>query len=399
MKINKYYILGAITLLTILASCEKNEVLLFENYNCEFRFQDNSSAHPKATLYQNILEKNRKNGLVGAVLLVRDKDGLWIGADGKADIASNVDMQSCNNFLIASISKVFTSAATYRLIDKGILSLEDPVSKWLDEAVVKKVDNAEKAKIKHLLSHTSGIPDYYTLQFELDRINRITNNFTKEKVLKYTYGKSATNSVGETYYYSNTNFLILAMILEKASGLTFEEVYQQEVFTPLELNSAYYSEERPIPEGCVKGYVDIYGNGQYVESEFLYNDELGIGGDGGIAVNAYDLAIFFEGLMKGNLISTSSINEMTNWFDLPEDWTSSDDPYGQNENGYGIEKFNTVHGPAVGHTGGIDGFSTIALYFLNEEATYVLLLNSAGNEKGAIAREEIYKEITSEMFK
>ncbi|MEL7021331.1 MAG: serine hydrolase domain-containing protein [Bacteroidota bacterium] len=399
MNTNKINWIGiTIALLTIVfTACEKNEILPVDNYSCELGIQDNSSEHPKADVYQNILENNRKNGLVGAVLLVRDKDGLWIGADGKADVASGTDMKSCNTFLIASISKVFTSAATYRYIDQGVLSLEDPISKWLDESIIENVSNAEEAQVKHLLAHTSGIADFYTFQFELDRINKITNGFTKEGVLEYIYGVPAVNEIG-TYYYSNTNFLLLALILERASGLTFEQVYQQEVFSPLALNSAYYSETQPIPEGTVKGYVDVYGNGQYIESEFLYNDELGIGGDGGIAINAYDLAIFFEEMMKGNLISDASLREMTNWFDMPADWVSEDDILGQNENGFGIEKFNTQYGAAVGHTGGIDGFSTIAMYFPEEDMTYILLLNSAGSEKGGNSREQIFKETLEEMF-
>ncbi|MEM9887792.1 MAG: serine hydrolase domain-containing protein [Bacteroidota bacterium] len=386
------------TALVSLTSCEKNEVLPASNYSCDLGNIDNSTNHPKAAIYQNILSENRKNGLVGAVLLVKDKDGVWAGADGKADIASDIEMASCNTFLIASISKVFTSAAIYRYIDQGVLTLEDPVSKWLDASIIEKVNNADQAQIKHLLAHTSGIADYYTFQFELDRINKITNNFTKLDVLKYTYGVATTNEVGATYYYSNTNFLLLAMILESASGLSFEQVYQQEVFAPLGLNSAYYSEEQPIPDGCVKGYVDVYGNGQHIESEFLYNDELGIGGDGGIAINAFDLATFFEQMIKGNLISDNAINAMTSWFDLPEEWTSPDDIYGQVENGFGIEKFNTQYGTAVGHTGGIDGFSSIALYFPEEDMTYILLLNSAGNEEGGNSRDKIFNEVMEEMF-
>ena len=304
----------------------------------------------------------------------------------------------CFVSFIASISKVFTSAATYRYIDQGILSLEDPISQWLDASIINNVKNAEDAKVKHLLAHTSGIADFYTFQFELDRINKVTNDFTKQDVLEYVYGVNPTNAVGESYYYSNTNFLLLAMILEKASGLSFEQVYQQEVFTPLGLNSAYYSEENPIPEGCVKGYADIYGNGQFAESEFLYNDELGIGGDGGIAINAWDLAIFFEEMMNGNLISSSSLNEMTQWFDLPSDWIAADDILGQSQNGFGIERYNTEYGSAVGHTGGIDGFATLAMHFPDEDITFVLLTNSVGNEQGGNSFESIIREVLEEIF-
>jgi len=284
MTIKNTFLLSISAVVLFIISCEKNDVLPVNYYNCNTTFQDTSKVHPKASKYQSILETHRKNGLVGAVLLVKDKHGLWIGADGKADIASNIDLQPCNQFLIASISKVFTSVAIYRYIDKGILSLDDPINKWIDRSITNKVKNANEAKIRHLLAHTSGIVNYHTLQFELERINRISNSWTKEEVLEFVYGSKATNVVGEVYHYSNTNFLLLSMILENASGLSFEEIYQQEVFDPLGLSSAYYSETQPIPDGCVKGYADVFNNSQYVESEFLFIDDLGNGGAGGMAI-------------------------------------------------------------------------------------------------------------------
>jgi len=394
MKIKSLF--GILIVALFITSCEKNVVLPLDNYSCDAPFQDTSNIHPNASKYQSILETYRKNGLVGAVLLVKDKHGLWVGADGKADIASGIDVKPCNQFLIASISKVFTSAAVYRYIDKGVLSLEDPINKWIEESITNKVENANEAQIKHLLAHTSGIVDYYTLQMVLDNANNTFNDWTKEEILTFVYGKKATNAVGEAYYYSNTNFLLLSMILERASGLSFEEVYQQEVFDPLGLSSAYYSETQFIPDGCVKGYFDLYGNGQFVESDFFYEDELGIGGDGGIAINAYDIAHFFEQLMTSNLLTSTSLAEMTNWFDLPEAYHW--EPYGQTENGFGIEKFNTQYGYAVGHSGGIAGFSSLALYFPEDEMTYVFLTNSIGNEAGNDSEEAIFLETLDVMF-
>ena len=379
----------------VISSCENNESFPADYYNCTFSFADSSSIHPKAGIYQEFLDRNRKQGIIGATLMVKDRFGVWIGASGKADLTSNIVMKPCNSFLIASISKVFTATAIFSYIDDGLLSLEDPVNKWVSSSITDKIKNANESKIKHLLSHTSGIADYYTTQFELDRINRIYNSWTQEDVLKYVYGKKPTNGVGETYYYSNTNYLLLSLILEKASGLRLEEVYKEKIFAPLNLTSGYYSAEKPIPYGTVKGYVDIYGNGQYVESEFLYKDEIGIGGDGGIVMNAYDLGKFFENLMKGNLISSSSLSEMTNWFDLPQDWVDED--FGHFQNGYGLEHNKTPYGNSVGHTGGIDGFLSIAQYFPDEDATFVLLVNSGSYDNQP--RLNIYNETLKEMFK
>ena len=91
---------------------------------------------------------------------------------------------------------------------------------------------------------------------------------------------------------------MLSLILENISGKSFESIYRDEIFDPLNLSSAYYSETNKIPNDCPKGYLDFYGNGQFIESKFLYNDELGIGGDGGIAINCYDLLTFFQHWLK-----------------------------------------------------------------------------------------------------
>ncbi|MEM6845053.1 MAG: serine hydrolase [Bacteroidota bacterium] len=377
-----------------LLRCTESEVLPSTYYDQPSSFADSSAEHPQAAVYQSILDQHQRQGLVGATLLVKDQEGLWVGAAGYADIASNVRMDPNHVFFIASISKLFTASAIYRYIDQGLLSFNDKVSQWLSDEVVDNVENTNQATIAHLLSHRSGILDFYTTQFDLDRLNA-DQEWTKEEVLRYIYGKSAEFEVDADYSYSNTNFLLLSMILEQVSGKSFEEVYQEEVFNPLNLTSAYYSEEQIIPEGVVKGYVDLYDNNQFVESAFLYEDELGIGGDGGVAINAYHLAIFLENLVSDDFISASSQALMTDWFPLPEDYHWEE--YGQTENGYGIERFNTKYESAIGHTGGIDGFSTYGFYFPESDMTYVLLCNSASLASGDI-HASLFEEVLDMMF-
>ncbi|MGD1894411.1 MAG: serine hydrolase domain-containing protein [Cyclobacteriaceae bacterium] len=374
--------------------CTEPEVLPTTYYDQPPSFADSSAEHPKASVYQSILEQHQRQGLVGATLLVKDQNGLWIGAAGYSDIANDVPMEPDHVFFIASISKVFTASAVYRYIDQGLLSFDDKISQWLSDEVIDNVENSDQATIAHLLSHRSGILDFYTNQFDLDRLNA-DQKWTKEEVLTYIYGKPAEFEIDASYSYSNTNFLLLSMILEQVSGKSFEELYQEEVFNPLNLSSAYYSEEQIIPEGVVKGYVDLYDNKQFVESTFLYEDELGIGGDGGVAINAYHLAVFLENLVNDSFISASSQALMTDWFPLPEDYHW--DEYGQTDNGYGLERFNTKYESAFGHTGGIDGFSTYGFYFPESDMTYVLLCNSASLASGDI-HASIFEKVLNEMF-
>ncbi|MEC7755037.1 MAG: serine hydrolase domain-containing protein [Bacteroidota bacterium] len=389
---NRTYLLPTL-FIVLLWACANPDIYPESYYSCSFNFNDSSQNHPRAAVYQEILDRNRKAGIVGAAMMIKDSDGVWIGASGKADIASGIDVAPCSPFLIASISKSFTAATIMALKDDGLLSLDDPVTEWVDGKIAEKLENVKGSTLRHLLNHTSGIPDYYTLQFELDRINREDNGWTQEEVLAYAFGKKATNAIGETYYYSNTNYLLLGMIIEKASGLSLQEAYEQKIFIPAGLSSAYYSTTRPIPPGTVKGYVDIYGNGQYVESEFLYRDELNTA-DGGIAINAYDLGLFFEKLLKGDIISEQSLAEMTAYEDLPSDWVDED--FGHFQNGLGLEHNRTPYGNSSGHTGGIDGFLTIAQYFPEHDATFILLVNSGSYENQQ--RLNIYRESLKAMF-
>ena len=142
-----------------------------------------------------------------------------------------------------------------------------------------------------------------------------------------------------------------------------------------------------------KGYVDIYGDGKYVESKFLYIDELNTA-DGGIAINALETGLFFEKLLKGEVISQTSLDQMTDCFVLPEGWW--DPKYHTMQSGYGIEKFFTPNGIAFGHTGSIMGFSSVVQYFPDSDRTFVMIVNSSSYEDAPQAN--IYKECMKIMF-
>ena len=377
----------------LFSSCEKAEILSTTDYGCDSTILADTESHPKAAIYQEIMDRNQKLEIVGASLMIKDDDGIWLGTAGKADISSNVPILPCHSFLIAGITKTFTATTVFKYIDMGILSLNDPLNKWLPNSIVNNLENVKQSTIREALNHTSGIPDYYTTDFELDRINRVYNNWNQYKVLEYAYNQKATNTAGETYYYSNSNYLLLGIILERASGKSLAELYNDVIFEPFGLSSAYYANDNKIASDTVKGYVDLYGNGQYVQSEFLYRDELGTA-DGGIGMNAYDLGIFYENLLKGNIISEASLEQMTNWFDLPSDWVDED--FGHFQNGMGIERNRTPYENSVGHTGGIDGFLSIAQYFPESDKTFILLINSGSYENQA--RLNIYNETLKVLF-
>jgi D-alanyl-D-alanine carboxypeptidase len=362
-KIKIYtFIIAAILLCC--SSCEKDGIIPSNQFNNTLSFEDNSFQHIKNDTYQSVIDSYIKKGIIGTSIYVKDNNGIWIGAGGKADILSNIDVDKGNQFMIASITKVFTATVLFSLVDNGILSIDDNISEWIPSSIANNIENANEATIADLLSHKSGIADYYTTKFEMARYNTEHNYWVQEDILKYVYGKEASFPVGQKYSYSNTNFLLLGMIIENATNMTLKDAYDEHIFLPLELENAYYGTGRDAAStSLISGYYNLYGNG-FILSDFLYKDELSTG-DGGIIINPQDLGRFFDELMQGNLLSQASLMKMQDWFDIE----------GNGKNGFGLEYFENEHGISYGHTGGADGFTSVAHYYPNEDITVIILLN------------------------
>ncbi|MEL7533682.1 MAG: serine hydrolase domain-containing protein [Bacteroidota bacterium] len=355
---------------------------------------DGLSQHPKADIYQEIVDRNAARGIVGTTIFIKDAEGIWAGSHGMADLAAQRAMRACDRQMIASISKPFTSAVTYRLIEEGILGIDDPIKDYLPEEVVKKLANVDVATVKECLSHRSGIPDYYNLGFLVDQINVYDNVHSYEDLLRYTYGKKADFPAGTSYAYSNNNFVILGMIAEAVSGQTLATLYQNYIFDPMGLEQALYDLENPLPDDIGKGYADLYGDGNVVLSEFLYRDETRTP-DGGIVIDNYDLYRFFSGLVKGELLQESSLDQMLELFDLPEDWQDTE-ILGQVKNGYGIEHFEHHGTYGYGHTGGVDGFLSMAYYYPEEDFMFIQVINTASFDYEP--RIDMFNELAEIMF-
>jgi D-alanyl-D-alanine carboxypeptidase len=362
-KIKIYtFIIAAILLCC--SSCEKDGIIPSNQFNNTLSFEDNSFQHIKNDTYQSVIDSYIKKGIIGTSIYVKDNNGIWIGAGGKADILSNIDVDKGDQFMIASITKVFTATVLFSLVDNGILSIDDNISEWIPSSIANNIENANEATIADLLSHKSGIADYYTTKFEMARYNTEHNYWVQEDILKYVYGKEASFPVGQKYSYSNTNFLLLGMIIENATNMTLKDAYDEHLFLPLELENAYYDTGRDAAStSLISGYYNLYGNG-FILSDFLYKDELSTG-DGGIIINPQDLGRFFDELMQGNLLSQASLMKMQDWFDIE----------GNGKNGFGLEYFENEHGISYGHTGGADGFTSVAHYYPNEDITVIILLN------------------------
>ncbi len=185
---------------------------------------------------------HRAVGLVAAV--VRGNDTLLFKAYGKADLEWDVPMQPDAMFEIGSVSKQFAAASILQLRDAGKLSLDDPITRWVPALGA----SGEKITLRRLLSHTSGIFDFSgEPDFEL---NWFAPRFPRDSATSLIRIEPFKFPVGTAEAYSNSGFWLLGLVVEKASGMKYEDYLKQRIFEPLGMtHSMYCNSSTNVPTG------------------------------------------------------------------------------------------------------------------------------------------------------
>lgn len=314
MRSQLLIIAALVAIFIALDSCRKDEIQRPSTLSCNLVESTTYRANPKSAQFQSLIEKYVKAGLPGITLLVKDDHGFYIGSAGMADIKKGIDMQPCHIAKIASITKFMLGAAVMRLQEKGILSLDDPIKKYLPEGTLAKIANGkEPVSIRNLMNHTSGFYDLIEDNgFYLQVLNNPSKHWNPDDLLQYVYNKPAVFKFnpGDTAAYSNTNYLLLSMIVEKASKKSHSLVMHEEVFDRLNMNDTYYFWHDPLPGGHVaQGYYDLYNNGTLMN---LTNWNTGSGnGYGGVYSTVWDMYLFSEALFeKKTLLTQASLDQM-----------------------------------------------------------------------------------------
>ncbi|MEQ9297901.1 MAG: serine hydrolase domain-containing protein [Cyclobacteriaceae bacterium] len=381
-------------LVACVSSCMNLEDLNPDYYTC-YSLPEVPIAHPRAGEFQDFVDSKVREGLPGLNMMVRTTDGqAWFGAAGKADIHNNIPLLPCHRMIIASVSKIATASAVFKLVHAGKINIDDKLSGYLSGEYMDKIENAKVVTIEQLLDHTSGLFDYLNpTKWELTSINEPYKSASPAEKLKFAYGKSPDHAPGETYAYSNTNFVLLGLLVEKVSGQSLAKYLTENIFIPLGLNSIFVGdEETHLPSGIPKGYLDIHGNETLVQSEFWYHFDLATG-DGGVITTMYELGVFIEELLAGNVVSSESLEVMKDDFELPEDWKG----FYHERNGHGFEIYETPYGTAYGHTGAVYGFLTVAWHFPDSGVTIIHSINGVSDKIFDI-REKLTDEVMDMIF-
>lgn len=368
MKSIKLLILIALITLFV-TSCAEESITPDNDINCTMNFQN----HPNAAPLQALADTYANDGFVGMTLLIDDSiDGLWIGASGYASIEKDIEMNTCNIHHTASLYKTYIATVIMQLAEENKIDLNDKLSSYLTSDITDKIPNGNSVSIKNLLQQRTGIPDIFEIEFITDFFNNPTKQYTIEELLDYVFNKDSLSDVDSEFHYSDANFSLLTLVIEKVEG-NYIEALKSRIFEPLNLKDTYFLENtNQTPLGLADSYWDRYDDGNIENNSDIQTAlTVGLRGSDGIVTTANDLKIFIQALASGNL--GTNIAQMTEFLEVPLEVQEREVYSGY---GMGLMKVNIGGGDWYGHFGNQIGSGAIVLYNADKDITIVALQNT-----------------------
>jgi CubicO group peptidase (beta-lactamase class C family) len=320
--------------------------------------------------------KHKFHKFNGSVLVAEKGRIIYKKSFGYADFKNKKPLTGASVFNIASISKQFTAAAVMLSVERGLLRLDDSLSKYFPEIPY------EGITVKQMLTHTSGLPEQNEFMFKYwNTDNPITNRDMVEYLIKYK--PEAAFKPGESFKYCNTNYALLAMIVEKVNGQKFQDFVTKNIFEPLEMRQTRFLDPtagnyKTIPNQTENYIADTEGKEYLLPQDIPeYKNAValtGLVGAGNIHSTATDLLKWQESLKTAKILKRESIDEMAS----PQVKANVDnsDAYG-----YGLA-IKAIYGDTrVYHYGGTLGFWNSLQHFKNADRTVIVLTNNE-SEKG-----------------
>jgi CubicO group peptidase (beta-lactamase class C family) len=303
-----------------------------------------------------------------AVLAMRPGRVLLMEGYGLADIASKQAITACTRFELASVSKAMTATAVLILQERGLLSIDDDVRKFIPE--LPKYPNGP-LRIRDMLQHVSGLTNY----LELESVPKSNKRYWVNADYLAALGKAELDfPIGQKYEYNNTNYMLMAIVIERAAKKPFGEAMRDEIFVPAGMKNTFvHSGPGSIPKNTAPPCNDAIGyeknDGSWVATwglppAFREADHLEVG-DGAIWSNLEDMANWDTALRTNKLLKPATMKLAL---------TGS-----KKNKGYGLgwqlyhEDDGSLYG--YGHDGYWEGFNTMYYNYLTDKHTVVLLSN------------------------
>lgn len=326
-----------------------------------------------ARRFQGTLDRVRREQEIpgAAAAVVIPGEGVWVGASGVADVRTREPVRAETLFEVASVTKTFVAALVLKLAEDGVLGLDDRLARW-----VPRFPGSRRITLRQLLNHTSGTADFATdgRFVSAQRRRGMTATWTPKQLLRYAPESLA--EPGERWHYSNTNYLLLGLVIERATDSTVGRQLHRRLLPRSTFGRIVFQpEERPRGAVAV-GYMDLDNdpeleatlNNPYVPSTAEAHISWS---SGSMLASAGDVARAADMLFRGDRLSARSRREMTRWV------KALDPP----EYGLGLGRDQLAGEEVWGHSGDIVGFHADVWHLPRSGATVAALINhQAGAE-------------------
>ncbi|MEU9187235.1 serine hydrolase domain-containing protein [Streptomyces sp. NPDC048484] len=325
-------------------------------------------AEPDVAGLREVLRTALTQGAPGAIARIDDHGTVQNVAEGIADKATGRAIDNADRFRIGSVTKTFSAVVLLQLVDEGALGLDTSVNTYLPGLLPD-----DRITVRHVLSHRSGLYDYTNTMFArtVPGFEAVRDKvFSYQELVDLSLKQPLGNAPGAAYAYSNTNFVVAGMLIEKLTGKSVRSAYQTRIIEPLGLNDTSYVH----PETAIAGR---HANG------YLTPDEAGAAlvdsteqtvswaqSAGAVISSTRDLDTFLSALLRGELTSAAQLAQMQKWVTV-----NSTQGYG-----LGLRRRDLSCGVSVyGHTGTVQGYYTYAFTSKDGARSVTALANTSNN--------------------
>ncbi len=289
----------------------------------------------------------------GAIRIVKDGKILWQTSRGCSCAEFSVKNTMSTRFTIASVTKQFTAFATMLLYDRGLLSLDADANAYLPEDM----RIPAGITVHDLLAHTSGLYNFYNFEDSFyigeDRLPYDWKVFLKKWILK-----QPMKTPGESFNYNNSNYNLLAWIIEYVSKQSYADFLHENIFLPLGMTGTVFDDSLAVHENKANNYMHDYG--RIVRVPYVNN--LYLTGAGALVSNCDDLQKWYECLKHGKLLSPKAYKRF----------------FAENMNHYcyGLERHDRNGVRMYAHGGDANGIAAYAQYFFEDDICIIILSNN-----------------------
>ena len=304
----------------------------------------------------NIDQFCMNNNFSGSILIADNGKILLKKSYGMADYEKKIPNTPQTIFRLASVSKQFTATCIMMLEERGLLSVNDPVNKYIPD-----YPNGDIITLHHLLTHTSGIPEYFT------DLNNLDHYFTPGDIIRIFKDRPLEFAPGARFKYSNSNYILLGYIIEEVSHMKYEDFVKRNIFEPLGMNDSGYDHNEEMPNKAV-GYESInnpnhnpeYKKAVYIDMSYPY-------AAGALRSTVEDLYKWDQALYTEKILKQETLARMFTGY-----------PNGENIGipfGYGWVIDKPGEKPWVSHQGELPGFRSYIFRDTKLRRTVIILCN------------------------